>query len=501
MFNILWVEDESGSVEDVAPAVVAMDTSLSVLLFGDDHGISIPGVQVSVVPGTTSGGKVSMQTAWLRLFEHYQQVKPWLVIMDLQLIGIETDFKLSTSIGELPVAGVVLTQRLFRETDCRNVIWLTRYGPDVVSQTDLFVVDVFNGTEVISFPLTYVLQKDASGDRLKQLVFAIRDGALVRLRETNAICRIDAPRIASLFKLLFRHAGTVKHYFLANGQELKDRVRQLSNFDLLRYNDPPMSFGAWVRAWRSEGQKCLDDVTDENAQEFRPDLVRLLGESLWGMRVQTLPDLVRFALGPETAKSVDLSRIEVLSNSHMEKVIGPVARGLFMLAVQNAVQNALRRCSGRPWVGCFSHDDGIDLLVVNKVRDSDQVRSMFITKAARGELSGVRQIREAIQELNQLHEFQGASKLRFGGWGFSILVDGMPLYHCLPEDLQTESERNWFAAGVSLTSVVELCARRGFDQQNTVAAVFRLPLVTVGDLAERSPKLTAAVVMSAGEQR
>jgi hypothetical protein len=446
---------------------------------------------------------------------------------------VDTTFPpLETDTGDKTAAGAELTKRLSRETDCRNVLWLSQWGSDVVSRPTKLVIDVELGklynAKVISFPRTFVLHKDKSSAELCRLIRSLTEGAITRLQQTDAISLVQPSRITQLFTTFFKGTGSVKHYFdlFQDADELQRRRLSLGKFDLLTHQDPPMTFSTWLRAYKRPDQLDLHEFEVKDTTKFVQDLIRSLGDHLWGLRVRDLPGLVRRAIGESDAKKVDLSQLDELASSTSDKVIGPVVRQRLITAVVNAIQNAMQNTppEGRVWLECRRHEgnNALDFLVLNEVANADEVRRELDARAQHRSLRGITEIRAIIEELNDLHPKQATMRHRracsnmasgggtrgekeavedkaicFGAWGLLLLVSGKAVYAKVKaisvsgnEETGREASRfdtqdgeEWFRTGVSMSDLEEAC-RNDDELRNTVVLAIRMPLVTHEELSK-----------------
>jgi hypothetical protein len=506
MFKVLWIEDQRKYVLDLAPKLSSIPgVSLKVLLFAPDGGYPIPGL--IPVGDLFSHGRLSIEAAWQLVAEAYRAFTPWLVIVDLRLDTVEDVFTLpkDTAVKDdeeevFAAQGIVLTRKLYEATQCRNVVWLTNYGEDVLDRCYSYVVDKESEPTVIAFPRTYVVSKQLADETLVTLVSRLTSGVLAEIRETNAERRIKHLQIVRLFDLLFSCADSVTHYFryADTTEKLESRKCQLANSELLPYESPPVCFSTWLRARQREGDIYLEDVDLSNRMMFADQMSVVLSEHLWGMRVEEAFELIRVVAVSGGGKSIEMKDSNIAVASADPRVVGPIARERFICALQNAIGNAVQNTpnGGRIVLSTVRKEHAIYLLLMNSIANEEETKACIEERAINGRLHGIQLIRSAIKELNRLHPFQTKND-EFGAWGFKLLVGGKSLHQPIPEDLQTDSERNWFSAGVSMPEVKDMCSALGWGQSAVVAA-FRMPLVAAEDLALRSPGTAKAVVAQSG---
>jgi hypothetical protein len=507
MFNILWIEDEFGKIEDIGPELAKIPgVSLTVLLLDVAVGKNLPNIKII----KESRRSLTIADVWKRLHDAYNLSRPWLVITDLKLDPVRNDPNVYL-IGDYEAAGVNLTLLLTKYTHCRNIIWLTNYGENVLNNIEDLVISTWTGgqVKVVSFPRTFLVDKTDCGEELPQLIEYLTVKAVEKLIETKAVYRVEASRIAGLFRLLA--SDSLQHFFSKPArlgfEKFEEAKRSLAAYELIPYYDPPMSFSTWLRAWNPEGSE-LDSVAIGDEEKLARELTMVLGRHLWGMAVSELPELLIYAAREHSVSEdllnfdnimADISALLLAENI----VIGPIARSLLICALGNSLQNAqqYKSESSEIFLTTCRTAEAIYLLIGNEVADFRKNYEDMMDKGENSRLRGIHLVNSAIDSLNQLNEAQQSGKPKahgWGNWGYAALMWNNETK--LPRAFRVgKNDFTPFSAG-TLKQEVQTGKFEFIEDQlrlfenlaakwnkSGVMSVFRLPLVRAEDLALRTP--------------
>ena len=158
------------------------------------------------------------------------------------------------------------------------------------------------------------------------------------------------------------------------------------------------------------------------------------------------------------------------------------------------MKNARKR--GETTIDCVPSANALYLFIRNTVSPSaEQAITEMIQKATQGELKGIRQIQDAVDELNRLHKAQLKKGSSFGQWGFAILFEGNVLD--TPDRFERGEDSYAFRAGAAMDEASTICRDHGWCKDMVVAA-FRLPLELPSRLGDPSLKPLAGNNQSDG---
>jgi hypothetical protein len=485
MLQVLWLEDEARWLERFAPVFASLnDVSTQVLFFGD-RTEDYPPLNITDIPDCKDNGKLAWKRAYELVKATVKKVRPWLIIVDLKLDSVLMDDEVR-HLGELHAPGINLTLELFADMGMQGFIWLTQYDNVMDHAADL-ATDPWphsSNVGILRFPRTYVLDKTVMrGGTGADLLRILTKGAIDELRKTKALNKIQPSRITRLAELLLSVKGSLKHYV----QEMNksgvdgDRFREnLAFFDLLPNHYPPLSFATWCRTFDPE-EKSFDTVTrisgDGTAEEVAKNLAALMGNSLWGMKVAELAELLTEAIDPRHTGTLGEIQSRLRTLDAGEKVIGPVIRDSILSALDSAVQNAVRHCGNL----CLELLEGKEasalyLMVSNDTEDVSSTRRELARRDERKDLRGIHYIGSAIRELNSVHPCQTGSQGLGQQWGFGLVVD------------QCMATGDSFNEGAPIDEVIQWMETNGYGV-GQVTAVFRFPLVHPNSLAEKHRSL------------
>jgi hypothetical protein len=508
MFNILWIEDELKPVEQLAPILAKMPgLSLSVLLFAkgiirnDLAGVEAGGVDIEIIDTNQT---MNLEEFWQFVVKAYEKINPWLVITDLRLPEVTPAYQIKTKQGMLPAAGVNLTQLLFERTSCRNIIWLTQHGSAVVRMPTFVVRDwEKGGVNIISFPQTFVVDKTNIETHIPGLIVDLTERLLDQVRSLLNY-RIEASKIAGLFRLL--SSDSLKHFFTkpsSDSSAFEQTKRKLDAYDLIPYNDPPITFSTWLRAYHSNGQLLESLRREDDLDGFARSLAIVLGEHLWGMAISELEEFFIYASRHNNVNTELLDLTLITSpQAPANMVIGPIARSLLICALGNVVQNAQQHGREGAKIKCWSQtgSEAIYLVIANEVNDFGVFHSQMTDKITNKRLRGIQLARSSIDGLNQLHEGQQSAELEgdeWGRWGYRTVAwdndRARVLFFGSPNGGDDENAINFSRTGYLHSReqefLFELCSSFGREWNTSgVMSIFRLPLVCSEDLAQRSPR-------------
>lgn len=499
MFNILWVEDEVGWVEELGPTLAKIPgVSLTVLLLDTASGVNIPGIRIIEV----GRENLTIDVVWKHLQAAFNLYHPWLVITDLKLDPVLKDPN-TYEVGGHKAAGINLTLHLIQKTDCRNIIWLTNYSLAVLSNIGNLVISTWRRGQVkiIFFPRTFVVDKTNCEREMPELIEDMTKEAVSRLLKSKAIYHIEGSRIALLFRLLLS-SGSVAHFFTTSAtrsavhlEAFEEAKQKLRDFDLIPFHDPPMSFPAWLMAWDPHGP-LLEALVKEDARVYAEHLVGVLGRSLWGMTVSELPELLHYTAREHNVNTdlLDINQIDLIGSDIPEGiVVGPIARNLLVCALGNSLQNAQRYGNGaKVFLGCHLTPKAIYLIVGNEVDDFDKTFDGIIEKGKNKQLRGIHFISSAIDGLNQLHEQQSRNPEMegWGSWGYATFAwnNESKRVRSFQSEAFSTGNLKQNGEGTFEDEILKLYSVLGEKwDRSGVMSVFHLPLVRTVDLAQRTP--------------